>query len=308
MKQNYVLCTSLEGFHNMVYSEWEPIATKRSTVICVHGFARNRHDFDPLAKFLSEKGHAVFCPDIVGRGDSTWFNNAKHYNYQQYAIDLNTLIARTNSKYIDWIGTSMGGILGMVLASLPNSPIRNLILNDVGPQLPVHTLWRLSQYIDNHPYFKNFIEAKSYLKKIYHGFGSLNEEQWDYITKHSIMQCKPKLYTVKLDPHIKPAKPSSQFMKELFMTPHKAFEGILFDIDLWDMWKNIRCPVLVIHGQNSDLLLNEHIEKMQVTHPSVTVMEIMDAGHAPVLFEQDQHEKITKWLAANATQDETEEL
>ncbi|KTC86630.1 alpha/beta fold hydrolase [Legionella brunensis] len=296
MKLNYILCATQEGFHKVTYSEWGQPKEDLSAVICVHGLTRNRCDFEPLAQFLSDKGRQILCPDIVGRGDSSWFKNPKYYNYQQYIADMSTLIARTSAQKIDWIGTSMGGLIGMALAALPNSPIRSLVLNDIGPQIPVQALWRLGQYVGKHPLFKSEEEAKEYFKTIYGSFGILTEEQWSYLTHHSIKEITPGTFTAKIDPHIKGSKSSGQLVKEFFVNPHRALEGILFDVDLWYLWQKVTCPVLVIRGKNSDMLLPEHIKRMQRGHPNVEVIEIENAGHAPILFESREHEKIAHWL------------
>ncbi|KTD17053.1 alpha/beta fold hydrolase [Legionella jordanis] len=296
MKLDYVMCASEEGFHKVVYSEWGLSEQNGSAVICVHGLTRNRHDFDPLAQFLSADGHHVFCPDIVGRGDSDWLKNFKHYNYQQYILDMNVLIARTGAKRLHWIGTSMGGLIGMFLAGLPNSPIQSLILNDIGPQLPLDALGRLNQYVGRSNRFKTLEEAKQHYKTIHSGFGELTEDQWDYVTRHSIKEQSPGVFVPKVDPHIKASKPATQLLKEFFSNPHRALEGIFFDIDLWYLWQKVKCPVLVIHGKKSDLLLPEYIRRMQRSHPSVDVFEIEEAGHAPILFHRREHEMIANWL------------
>ncbi|MDI9818383.1 MULTISPECIES: alpha/beta fold hydrolase [unclassified Legionella] len=299
MKQDYFLGASPEGFHKVVYSEWGKSNGQQSAVICVHGLTRNRHDFDPLASFLSLKDYHVFCPDIVGRGDSGWLKNANLYNYRQYIIDMNNLIARTGAKQIDWIGTSMGGLMGIILAALPNSPVRSLVLNDISPQIPVEAIRRLGEYVGKYPEFSSEQEAKQYFQSIYTSFGPLSEEQWEHITKNSIQTSASGSFMVKIDPKIKETKTKSQILRELFSHPRRALEGILFDIDLWHLWQAVKCPVLVIHGKNSDILLPEHIEKMQKTHPNVNVIEIENAGHAPALFAQTEHEKISTWLAHN---------
>ncbi|MBA2651825.1 MAG: alpha/beta hydrolase [Tatlockia sp.] len=296
MKQNFVLCASKEGFHRVAYTEWGESNTNSSAVICVHGLTRNCRDFDELAKFISSHGHHVFCPDIVGRGDSSWFKNPQLYTFKRYVADMNILISRTGATQIDWIGTSMGGIIGMMLASLPNSPIRRLILNDIGPQVPLHALWRLAKNTAKDPKFTSKEQAKEYFKEIYGEFGNLSEEQWDQFTKNSITECSPGVYSSKFDPGIHDSKLKMQSIKDFFHSPHKALEGLVFDVDLWPYWENVKCPVLVIRGKRSDLLLPEHIKRMKRTHPKVEVYEIEDAGHAPALLEPEQHQKITSWL------------
>jgi len=296
MKKNSYLGVSEEGFHNIAYTEWGSSDTERPTVICVHGYTRNSRDFDSLASYISMKGRHVFCPDVVGRGDSSWFKQSSHYNFTQYVADMNALIARSQARQVDWIGTSMGGLIGMILAAKPNSPIRRLILNDVGPQIPIHGLRRLAKYAGKDPMYESFDEAKKQFKTNYAEFGNLSEKQWDTFTKNSIEQQAPNVFIARVDPNIKNPKSTTQIISEFFHHPHKALEGILYDIDLWSIWKNVQCPVLVIHGTHSDLLTPEIIRRMQRAHPQIEVYEKEDAGHAPALLDLIDHETIAQWL------------
>jgi pimeloyl-ACP methyl ester carboxylesterase len=296
MRTSSILGISEEGFHNMVYTEWGSLSNKLPTVICVHGYTRNGRDFDALAQYLSMQGRHVLCPDVVGRGDSSWLKQAHHYNFNQYMADINTLIARTGSKSIDWVGTSMGGMIGMMLAALPNSPIKRLIINDVGPQIPLHGLRKLAKYIGNEPEFKSAEEAKQYFKINYAEFGQLSEKQWDTFTEHSIKEREPEVFVVKTDPAIKNPKSTMQIVTDFFHHPHKALEGIIYDIDLWPVWNEIFCPILVIHGIHSELLTPGIIKKMHRTNPQIEVYEIENAGHAPALLETTEHEMINNWL------------
>lgn len=296
MKKNSFHGFSEEGFHNIAYTEWGSSDAELPAVICVHGYTRNSRDFDDLANYLSLKGRHVFCPDIVGRGDSSWFNNPHYYNFNQYLMDMNALIARTYAHQIDWIGTSMGGLIGMMIASLPNSPIQRLVLNDIGPQIPIHGLKRLAKYAGTDVEFKSMEEAKEHFKKNYAEFGIVSEKQWDKFTKDSIEQRAPSLFVAKVDPGIKNPKSTLQMVSEFFHHPHKALEGILYDIDMWAVWKQITCPVLVIHGAHSDLLTTGIIKQMQRTHNNISVYVKEDAGHAPALLDISDHELIDQWL------------
>ncbi|CAM2812665.1 alpha/beta fold hydrolase [Legionella worsleiensis] len=296
MKKKFCSGISNEGFHNIAYSEWGDYDSELPAVICVHGYTRNSHDFDALAYYLSLHGRHIFCPDIVGRGDSSWLKNSQNYNFTQYLSDMNALVARTKAHHFDWIGTSMGGLIGMMMAALPNSPIQRLILNDVGPQIPVFGLRRLAKYAGKEPEYKSVEEAKQFYKTHFSGFGALTEQQWDEFTRHSIEQVAPGRFIAKVDPGIKNPKSTFQIISEFFHHPHKAMEGILFDIDLWSIWQKIQCPVLVIHGVHSDLLTPEIIKRMQRTHHKTDVFEIEDAGHAPALLNPAEHEIIINWL------------
>ncbi|MFI4962669.1 MAG: alpha/beta fold hydrolase [Legionellales bacterium] len=295
MKHNEFLGISSEGFHHIAYTEWGEANPDLPAVICVHGFSRNGRDFDALASYLGRQGRHVFCPDVVGRGDSAWFRNSQHYNFTQYISDMNALIARTQSHQIDWIGTSMGGMIGMMLAALPNSPIHRLILNDVGPQIPVHGLKKLA-LSQHQPEFNTVEEAKEYFKVVHAEFGTLTDKQWQTFTENSIYQKSPNLYHSKLDPAVKNPKSVTQFVSDFFHHPHKSLEGILYDIDLWAIWKQIHCPILAIRGAHSELLTSEIIRRMQREKEQVDVYEKKDAGHAPALLDLVDHQKINTWL------------
>ncbi len=299
MKQDYFLGLSEDGFHKVAYTEWVPATHLYSPVICVHGLTRNGRDFDALANYLVNRNFHVFCPDVVGRGDSDWLKNPLHYTYEQYIADMNALIARIHTQEINWIGTSMGGLMGMIMASLPKTPIKRLVLNDVGAQIPVKAISRLAKYAGRDPEFASIEEAKNYFKLIYADFGKMNEEEWQHFTETSIREIAPGKFITKLDQGIKRAPAKSKLAWKLLFNPHKALEGTLFDIDLWQIWRNVTCPVLVIHGGRSDLLLPDVITKMQSIHPNMEVLEVPEAGHAPALRNAVQHEKIYQWLLKN---------
>ena len=299
MKKDYFLGLSEEGFHRVAYTEWGLPTNTNAPVICVHGLTRNGRDFDSLANYLSCHGSHVYCPDIVGRGDSDWLNNPLHYTYEQYMADMNAMIARTQQSQVDWIGTSMGGLIGLFLASVPNSPIRCLVLNDIGPQIPANGLARLSKYAGNEPNFSSLEEAKNYFKIVYADFGSLSEAQWQQFTEHSVKEITPGRFAVKLDNGIKVAQTKSKIAWNSLMHPLKALEGTFFDIDLWDTWRKVTCPTLVIHGKKSDILLPSILQKMQQTRPDIDVIEIADAGHAPALLDPATQESIHRWLYKN---------
>ena len=186
MKTNDFLGSSPEGFHRVCYTEWGNPTPYHSAVICVHGLLRNSHDVDALSRFLSLSGQHVFCPDIAGRGDSDWFKNHKHYNVEQYIADMTVLIARTAATQINWIGTSLGGLIGMMMAALPNTPIQRLVLNDIGPQIPIIGLRRLAKYTNANHTFLSKEEALLYYKNTYKDFGPLSESHWSEFTEHSI--------------------------------------------------------------------------------------------------------------------------
>lgn len=296
MRTDFLLGVSEEGFHRVAYTEWGTPNKTNVPIICVHGLTRNGRDFDSLANYLSYLGAHVFCPDIVGRGESDWLKNPLHYTYEQYIADMNALIARTHATQVDWIGTSMGGLIGMFLAAAEQSPIRRLILNDIGAQVPAKGLARLAKYVGKDPEFTSFDAAKAYFKATYADFGKLTEEQWQHFTKNSIREITPSLFVTKIDHGVKLGTTKSKIALHSLLHPLRALEGTLFDFDLWHVWRKIKCPVLLIHGKNSDMLLPNIIEKMQQIHSEITVIEIPDAGHAPALLDPTHHEMIYRWL------------
>lgn len=296
MKIDYYLGLSEEGFHRILYSEWGTPNPLKTPIICVHGLTRNRLDFDKLAAYLSERNFHLFCPDMVGRGDSDWMKNPIHYTYEQYINDCQGMINYSQAKSVDWIGTSMGGIIGMVLASLPHSPIKRLILNDVGPQIALKGLTRLLTYTHQYPIFASIEEAKAYFQKVLNTMGPLSDADWEQITKNSVRETESKHFQLKIDPKINSTSIKSKIAWNSILHPHKTLEGVFFDVDLWYIWKTVQCPTLVIHGKDSDILLPSTIKKMQQTHPHVDVVEIDATGHAPALWHQPQHEMIYQWL------------
>ena len=233
---------------------------------------------------------------LLFRRDSDWLKNPLHYTYEQYTADMNALIARTGAQTIDWIGTSMGGLIGMLFASMANSPIRRLVLNDIGPQIPAKGIARLTQYAGTKTTFSSVLEAKNYFKTIYEGFGPLSDAEWLTLTQHDIREMAPGTFILKIDPGITILPAKSKIAWQSLLHPLKALEGTFFDVDLWQVWHTVRCPVLLIHGKKSDLLLPSTIQKMQDTHENLEVIEIEDAGHAPALFDVTTQKKIEVWL------------
>ncbi len=272
MRQDSVLCLSPAGFHRMAYVEWGDPANPR-VLVCVHGLTRCGRDFDFLAAALADR-YRVVCPDVVGRGRSDWLRDPHHYTVPQYAQDMTALIARLAVESIDWLGTSMGGIIGMALAAQPGSPIRRLILNDVGPLLPAAALQRIGAYLATPPDFASPQEAESYIRTIAAPFGPLSDAQWHHLTKHVIRLEDDGRYHLRYDPDI--AIPFAE----------AAREGQ--DIDLWPLYDAIRCPTLVIRGAESDLLSRETLAAMHERGPKAESVEIPGVGHAPMFFDEAQ--------------------
>jgi pimeloyl-ACP methyl ester carboxylesterase len=279
-----VLGMSPLGFHENAYWDWPSPGADAPCLVMVHGLTRNGRDFDTIARALSQDFHVV-CPDVVGRGKSAWLANDALYGYPQYMSDAATLIARvTGSGPVDWLGTSMGGLIGMMLAAMSGSPIRRLVLNDVGPLIPQGSLRRIGAYVGQAPHFANLGAAAAYLKRVHSGFGTLSEADWAAMARHSTRRLPDGGYALAYDPGI-----GSAFTA-----------GPIADVDLWPFWDRIACPVLVLRGADSDLLLPETAAEMVQRKPGTILVEFPDCGHAPALIDPDQIAVVRRWLATTA--------
>lgn len=277
MKTGHYLSLNRCGLHRLHYTEWG--TPNAQPLLCVHGLGRNGRDFDPLAKTLSAQGYWLVCPDVAGRGQSDWLLDPADYRLEQYVQDLLTLLARLGVDHIDCLGTSMGGLIGLVLASYPNTPIKRLILNDIGPDISRHGLQRLQSHLPRSESFASLDIAERYFRHHLRGFGPLTDSQWRHLTKCSIKPTSTGQYTLRCDPAIR--------VPDFTEAKQQA---------LWTAWQQIRCPTLVIRGECSDILLPETIEKMKQTHRRLTHYEIADAGHAPFLSTPAQIGLIAAWL------------
>jgi len=267
-----------QGFHKTAYVEWGNVDNPR-VLICVHGLTRNSRDFDFLARDL-ENSYRIVCPDLLGRGDSDYLANPLLYNFTQYISDMITLIARLGAQEIHWLGTSLGGIIGMMLAAQPNSPIKSVILNDVGMIIPNMALRRLETYARNDNAFLSFHEAKTYFQTVLANFGITEPEHWDHITQFGIRRDEKGDFRLTYDPAI-----GQNLVNESAPSLH-----------LEAYWQAIRCPILVIRGEESDFLLPEIVTKMLYSQPKAKVVNIPNCGHAPSLMTRDQIQIVGEWL------------
>ncbi|NBC32808.1 MAG: alpha/beta fold hydrolase [Alphaproteobacteria bacterium] len=288
MRQDAVLGLSPAGFHRIVYSTWG--ATARTPdgalygpppVICVHGLIRNGRDFDFLAAALGET-REVLCPDVVGRGRSDWLAVPAHYGYPQYCADMAALIARTGADQVDWVGTSMGGLIGLMLAAQPKSPIRRLVINDVGAFVPKAALERIVTYVANPRSFPDRTSLDAYLREVYAPFGPLSDEHWAHLVEHNIRTTEDGSLALAYDPGIGQA---------LAAQP-------LDDVDLWPVWEAVRCPVLLLRGAESDVLPGDTAKEMTTRGPGAKLVEFPGIGHAPPLMTEDKITLVRDWLAA----------
>lgn len=284
MRDADLLCLGKNGFHRMHYVEWgDPDAPK--IVICAHGLTRSSRDFDALAQALVP-AFCVVCPDIVGRGKSEWLEDKKEYSYPQYCADMVVLIARVTAgsrpRHLYWVGTSMGGILGMLLASQPKSPIERLVVNDVGMIVPKTALERLAAYVGKDPRFTSFEALAAYMRTVSAPFGPLTDEQWHHLTLHSAMKHADGSWGFNYDPGIG--------------IPFR--ESALEDVNLLGVWDRILCPTLLIRGGDSDLLPREVALQMTQRGPRSRLVEFAGIGHAPMLLAPDQIGMVREFLSA----------
>lgn len=279
--QRTVQCLSPSGLHRMAYNEWGARDNPR-VVVCVHGLTRNARDFDRLAAALA--GHyRVICPDVVGRGCSGRLRDPAHYAIPQYVADMVTLLARLDVEAVDWVGTSMGGLIGMALAAQPGAPLRRLVLNDVGPLITQESLKRIGEYVGSDPTWATLAEAEAYVRAISAPFGPLRDADWRFLTETSVAQRTDGRWGFRYDPAI--------------AAPFRAACGEQ-DIDLWPVYQAIACPTLAIRGAESDLLTRATWQRMGEVGPRAQLAEVAGVGHAPMFMDEAQIALVRDFLLA----------
>jgi len=281
-RQRRVQCISAGGLHQMAYTEWGDPAN-RKLLVCVHGLSRCGRDFDTLARAMAGE-YRVVCPDVPGRGLSGWLKNPMEYQVETYVADMVTLLARADADCVHWVGTSLGGLIGMTLASLPETPLRKLVLNDVGPIVTAASLARIGEYLGKAPQFPDFATAVQYIRAVSATFGRHSDDEWAVLTEHVTRRQADGSLRMHYDPAI--------------AVPFMAAKTDK-DIELWNYYDAIRCPTLVIRGALSDLLRRETLEEMAGRGPRAKTVEIADVGHAPTLMHQDQIAIVRDFLLAD---------
>ena len=270
-----VQCLSPAGLHNMAYKEWgDP--KNPAVLLCVHGVTRVSDDFDALAAVMSDR-YRVICPDVVGRGRSSWLANPLGYQLPQYVSDMVTLIARLDVTQVDWFGTSMGGLIGMGVAALKGNPIRKMMLNDIGPTINFAALMRIAQYMGKEVRFPTFEAGVDYIRTIAAPFGPHSDEQWNKLAGDVLRQQKDGQWSRHYDPAI--AQAFSTFTEENAAQSEAA---------LWAIYDAIQCPVLLVRGSESDLLSRETAELMTQRGPRAALTELAGIGHAPTFMQPEQ--------------------
>jgi pimeloyl-ACP methyl ester carboxylesterase len=269
------------GFHQLAYADWGPLGDKKP-IVCVHGLTRQGRDFDHLAERLVAAERRVICPDLPGRGRSSWISNPDHYALPQYCADMNALIARLGVAEVDWVGTSLGGLIGMIMAGVPGSIVRKLVINDIGPFVSSTGLQRIGQYIGIMPSpFKTIDDAEKYFRTVLAPYGRLADEHWRHLTEHSVRWDDARQgYAVLCDPAIA-----------------KGFRSPWYQpLNLWIYWEAIKVPSLVLRGKLSDLLSFELAAEMRRRNPMANVFEFDDCGHVPPLMASEHIDVVAQFL------------
>jgi pimeloyl-ACP methyl ester carboxylesterase len=259
----------------MAYKQWGDPGNPE-VLICVHGVTRVSDDFDKLAAALSDR-YRVICPDVVGRGRSSWLANPQFYQLPQYVSDMVTLVARLGAEQVDWFGTSMGALIGMGLASLKDSPVRRMVMNDVGPTLNFAALARIGEYMGREASFPSFEAGVEYIRTISAPFGPHSDEEWRKLAGDVLRPGENGQWVRHYDPAIALAFKS--------LTEDGARQG---EAAMWAAYDAIRCPVLLVRGSQSDLLLPETALQMTQRGPRAELAELAGIGHAPTFMHDDQ--------------------
>jgi pimeloyl-ACP methyl ester carboxylesterase len=278
MTQHSILSLGPHGFHRLVYFEWGDPGNER-VVICVHGLTRRGRDFDFLARALEER-YRVVCVDLPGRGQSDWLTVAADYQPSTYLQDMAALIARLGVEQVDWIGVSLGGLMGMMLAAQPKTPIRRLVLDDIGGYVGIEALQRIAAYVGQDPCFADQRELEAYMREINTGYGPLTDAQWAHLAAHGSRRDETGGWRLHYDPKL--AEPFKQGFSE--------------PVELWPLWDLISCPVLILRGRESDILTAETAAEMVARKPGTRLVEFKDVGHAPMLMDSAQIEAVRQWL------------
>lgn len=271
----------VSGFHELHACDWGRRDNRR-VIVCVHGYSGNARDFDFLARRLSRHAR-VICPDVAGRGESAWLPSSLEYNFPQFLADIRTLLARLEVREIDWIGTSMGGLLGMMLAAQPGSPIRRLVMNDVGAYLPGDALALISKNLEAPARFATLAEVENHLRHTHREWGDLTDWQWRQLAVNGSRRTEQG-FRLHFDPQI-----------TRIVRPGPLAPGLHF----WNAWYQVRCPVLLMRGAGSQVFPRSVAETMLAIKPAAELVEMPDCGHAPALMSDAQLAPLHAFLAGD---------
>lgn len=270
----------VSGLHALHAVDWGPKRARR-VVVCVHGYSGNGRDFDELARTLSADGMRVICPDVVGRGRSAWLGSPLQYHFPRFIADVRTLLAHLEIDEVDWIGTSMGGLMGMMLAAQPSTPIRRLVMNDVGAYVPLDALQHIARNLDAPPSFASRRAIEAHLRRTHRDWGEITDAQWKHLAFHHSFH-DGDAFRLHYDPQI-----------AIVARPPSLAPGLAF----WDSWYRVRCPVLLLRGEHSGVFPQDVAQRMLDSKPGTRLAEIAGAGHAPSLMAPEQVQLLRHFLA-----------
>ena len=289
----FVECPDPQGSHRMAWWDWGDPAARR-VVVCAHGLARQGRDFDTLARALCDRAPEpirVVCPDVVGRGRSDWLKDPALYQIPVYAGDMLVLLAALKPATLDWVGTSMGGLIGSVLAGQPGlplpTPIRRLVLNDVGPVIQWAVIERIGSYLGQTGRFETLEQAAAAMWAISTSFGPHTPEQWQALSRPMVRPHPDGSGAVTL--HYDPAIA----LPFRALTPEAIAQG---EAMAWQLYDAIRAKTLLLRGAQSDLLSPATTAAMAARGPRAQVIEFAGVGHAPTLIAPDQVDAVTRFL------------
>ena len=302
---HHLTCAHAGGLHQIAYREWFDSSSgpkeAARVVVCVHGLTRRATDFDTLARTMAGRGWRVVCPDMIGRGDSDWVAQPMLYSVPQYVSDCVTLVARLGVESVDWVGTSMGGLIGMTYAALSGHPIRRMVLNDIGPKLEWAGLSTIAAYVGQVPVFTEYAEAASWLRGRMGGFGPHDEAGWEQLIRPYFKVLPDGGFTPHYDPAI--AVPFKALAQGGVSggEPNGKPAGESEEHSMWPLWDTVTASTLVLRGSLSELLSTETCEGMKVRGPKAQVIEIAGVGHAPSLIAPDQINPILEFFSESSS-------
>ncbi|MDM0112508.1 alpha/beta hydrolase [Variovorax sp. J22R133] len=308
---HFVACADAQGGHRMAYWQWGD-AQADHVVLCVHGLTRQGRDFDELARAILAKADGkvrVVCPDVVGRGHSDWLKDPQAYGVPTYAGDMLALLAQLNAEHaigtLDYVGTSMGGLIGMAIAGSPKlpmpAPIRRLVLNDVGPSINGAAIERIAAYVGKIGRYSTLEEAADAMWALSTTFGEHTPEQWRELTRHLLVPASQRSAdgTSKVDA---PAAEDGAFVLHYdpaiavpirAITPELAAQA---EVGMWALYDAITATTLLVRGAVSDLLLHETAVAMTERGPRARLVEFENVGHAPTLVVPAQSSVVASFL------------
>ncbi len=284
----------------MAYWSWgDPKAAH--VVMCVHGLTRQGRDFDILAQALVAQAQAaqlpcvrVVCPDVVGRGQSDWLEDPMAYQFGQYAADMAVLLQTLNAQQplerLDWVGTSMGGVIGMLMAAQKGDvPVARLVLNDIGPPVSWKSILNMKVYVGEVGQFQTVQDAADALWQISKSFGPHTPAQWLALSQNMVRRLDDGTYCLHYDPQLR--------VPIRAVTQEQAMAG---EASLWQIYDVIECPCLLIHGAESELLSEAAAVEMSQRGPRAKVVTVAGVGHAPTLTHPHQIAMVSQFLGLSA--------